>query len=117
LFSINRSQNQLNQIGLYTGGSSTGPLGGIDRGLTSRRPLSLCCKGSAEDEGDEGVTYEMLLPACSVGGGEMGVTTTLLKARLLLGMKGVTGGWSVDAIACCFVLGMTTSEWAGFAGT
>jgi len=82
----------MNQSELYTGGSSTRSLGRMDTGSTSRRPLSLCCNGPSEDKGDEGVTYELLLPAASsIGGGEAGVTMKPLGPRLLLGAMGVMG--------------------------
>ena len=89
----------------------------MDTGSTSRRPLSLCCKGSSEYKADESVTYELLLPsASSIGGGEPGVTMKPLEPRLLLGATGVSAmmeGWSMDPIVRCVVFGRTWLEWAG----
>lgn len=84
-------------------------------GSTCRRPLSLCCKGSARDgKGGEGVTYEILLPAAScIEVGETGTAMTPLGPRLLLGMMGMMGDWSVDAMVGCLGSGRTWSEWAG----
>ena len=66
----NRSQESTNQACVYAGGSSTRLAGRTYTGLTSRLPLSVCCKGSTEDNGDGDVKGE-LLPATYflVGGG------------------------------------------------
>jgi hypothetical protein len=66
---------------------------------------------------DEGVTYELLLPAASwIEVGETGTAMTPLGPRLLLGVMGVMGvmgDWPVDAMVGCLGSGRTWSEWAG----